>query len=77
MSIEEQKEILIAKIRKEEDEHVLSSVYHLLERDFAVGEAETIYLTAKQKEGVMKGLEDIEKGRIYDDEGQIRIRMSS
>ncbi|MFA6058129.1 MAG: hypothetical protein WC756_08010 [Taibaiella sp.] len=73
MNIKEQKEILIEKIRNEEDENMLSSVYHLLERDFAVSEAETIYLTHKQKEGVKEGLENIKTGKVYTDEEAKRM----
>jgi len=75
MTIEEQKEILIEKIKIEEDGNMLNAVYHLLERDFAIGETETIYLTNAQKKGVQKGLDDIEAGRVLsNEEMQARIK---
>jgi predicted transcriptional regulator len=75
MSIEEQRALLIEKIKTEKDEDVLSSVYHLLEREYVVGEVETIYLTEQQRKGVEKGLEDIANGNVYsDEEVQTRIQ---
>lgn len=68
MSLEEQKEILIQKIQSEKDEHVLNTVYHILERDFEVAEAEKVYLTDEQRKGVEQGLADIEAGRVYSHE---------
>lgn len=68
MSIEEQKELLIRKIQSEKDEHVLNTVYHLLERDFEIAETKKIYLTDHQKKGVQAGLSDIKAGRIYSHE---------
>lgn len=75
MNIDQQKELLIEKIKTEKDENMLHTVYHLLERDFAVAEAETIYLTDAQRKGVQEGLDDIEAGNILSNEAvQKRIK---
>lgn len=68
MSVHELKEKLIARIREEDDERLLASVYDWLQEEGAVREPGVVYLTEAQKQGLEEALEDVKEGRVHSHE---------